>query len=216
MNTVMNVTPIQSMSHIEIANLTGKRQDSVKRTMENLASSHVITFTQSVEKGNGRPLTMYHVNERDSYVVVAQLSPEFTAKLVDFWLQTKTPQYNLPKNYVEALEVLLATEREKEALQLTNQNQATLVNNKTIKSKSLSSWLKNHPEKVMMTKTINVYLQQEGYIEPASYGWTLTKKGIDTGLGNQVSAGCIQWVEDVQTLLPEEVYTVRDLKQFIR
>ncbi|GAA5647882.1 hypothetical protein Vpro01_03678 [Vibrio proteolyticus] len=29
----------------------------------------------------GRTLTVYNVNKRDSYIVVAQLSPEFTAQI---------------------------------------------------------------------------------------------------------------------------------------
>ncbi|KAB2892240.1 MAG: hypothetical protein F9K32_00595 [Desulfobulbaceae bacterium] len=34
-------------------------------------------------------MTTYHVNERDSYITVAQLSPEFTARLVDHWRELR-------------------------------------------------------------------------------------------------------------------------------
>jgi phage regulator Rha-like protein len=46
--------------------------------------SGVIGFTATQEKPSaqgGRPLTVYNVNKRDSYIVVAQLSPEFTAQI---------------------------------------------------------------------------------------------------------------------------------------
>lgn len=33
----------------------------------------------------GRPLTVYHLEKRDTFVFVAQLSPEFTAKVLDRW-----------------------------------------------------------------------------------------------------------------------------------
>ena len=98
-----NVTPM--ISHVQLSEMTGKRQDSVKRTIENLSKSSVITFTQFVEKGNGRPLTVFSVNERDSYIVVAQLCPEYTAKLVDHWMETKNKQPALPKTFAEALQL---------------------------------------------------------------------------------------------------------------
>ena len=76
----------KTMSSREIAEVVESRHDSVKRTMDTLAEKKLIAFTQTVEKATGgRPGTVYHVGKRDSYVVVAQLSPEFTARLVDRW-----------------------------------------------------------------------------------------------------------------------------------
>ena len=95
-----------TMSSREIAAVVNSRHDSVKRTMLTLQSKGLITFTQTVEKGDGRPAGLFHVNKRDSYVVVAQLSPEFTAVLVDRWqeLESKlTPQ--LPQTFAEALQL---------------------------------------------------------------------------------------------------------------
>lgn len=74
-----------TMSSREIAEVVDSRHDSVKRTIETLQERGLIAFTQTVEKTSGRPASVYHVNKRDSYVVVAQLSPEFTARLVDRW-----------------------------------------------------------------------------------------------------------------------------------
>ncbi|MFS8079948.1 Rha family transcriptional regulator [Serratia marcescens] len=79
-----------TMSSLEISTLVGSRHDSVKRTIERLADSGAITLPPTVEKPTtGRPTTIYvfegEKGKRDSIVVVAQLSPEFTAKLVDRW-----------------------------------------------------------------------------------------------------------------------------------
>lgn len=79
-----------SMTSQEIADLVGARHDSVRRTIERLAGKAVITLPPLVEKPtSGRPAFVYEFSgedgKRDSYVVVAQLSPEFTAKLVDRW-----------------------------------------------------------------------------------------------------------------------------------
>jgi phage antirepressor YoqD-like protein len=78
-----------TMSSREIAELVESRHDSVKRTIERLAEKRLVSFTPSVEtshEGAGsRPVEVHLVGKRDSYVVVAQLSPEFTARLVDRW-----------------------------------------------------------------------------------------------------------------------------------
>lgn len=77
------------MSSREISELVESRHDSVKRTMETLAAKGLISFSQSVEtshEGSGaRPVDVYRVGKRDSYIIVAQLMPEFTARLVDRW-----------------------------------------------------------------------------------------------------------------------------------
>jgi phage antirepressor YoqD-like protein len=77
------------MSSIDISELVGSRHDSVKRTIERLQEKGVVSFTPSVEtshQGAGaRPVEVYLVNKRDSFIIVAQLYPEFTARLVDRW-----------------------------------------------------------------------------------------------------------------------------------
>lgn len=81
-------TNILTMSSMEIADLVGSRHDSVKRTIERLAEKHVISQPPLVDgprSGNGVVTQEYQVSKRDSFVVVAQLSPEFTAALVDRW-----------------------------------------------------------------------------------------------------------------------------------
>ena len=92
-----------TMSSREIAGLTGVRHDSVKRTMDGLKEKGIITFSQSVEKGDGRPVELYHVNKRDSLVVVARVSPEFTAAVVDRWQELESQAPALPQTFAEAL-----------------------------------------------------------------------------------------------------------------
>lgn len=75
-----------TMGSDSIGDLVGARHDSVKRTIDRLAEKGIVTFTPMVEKSSGgRPGTVYHVNKRDSFIIVAQLCPEFTARLVDRW-----------------------------------------------------------------------------------------------------------------------------------
>jgi len=86
MNTLM--TAVQ-MTSKEIATLVESRHDSVKRTIERLAEQVVIELPPTVEISTAtKPVQVYvfdHEHKRDSFIVVAQLSPEFTARLVDRW-----------------------------------------------------------------------------------------------------------------------------------
>lgn len=108
-----------TMSSKEMAALTEKRHDNVKRTIETLYERGVISQPQ-IEDGpkaaNGVVERHYLVGKRDSYVIVAQLSPEFTARLVDRWQELEAAQaQTLPTSYIQALERLLESEKQKEA-----------------------------------------------------------------------------------------------------
>jgi phage regulator Rha-like protein len=94
----MTITKLQggdavTMTSREIADLVGSRHDKVKQSIERLAARIDNTGKPVIDlpplgeylDSLGRPATEYLVNKRDSFVVVAQLCPEFTAALVDRW-----------------------------------------------------------------------------------------------------------------------------------
>lgn len=99
MNDITNISDFEpTMSSREIANLVESRHDSVRRTVERLAEKQVIQLPPLVEVTNhlGQTVCEYRICKRDSYVVVAQLSPEFTARLVDRWqeLEAQQPRFD--------------------------------------------------------------------------------------------------------------------------
>lgn len=79
------------MSSDEIADLIGSRHDNVRTSVERLVDRGVIQAPamQELRKSSGQTGKSYifqgEQGKRDSIIVVAQLSPEFTAKLVDRW-----------------------------------------------------------------------------------------------------------------------------------
>ncbi|MCP4282249.1 MAG: hypothetical protein GY776_19910 [Alteromonas sp.] len=132
------------MTSTQLAELTSKRGDSVKRTIETLTEKQLITFTQSVEKSTGgRPSTVYHVNERDSYIVVAQLSPEFTAFLVDEWQRRKAQPALTQEQQVLAIahQLIETTKQRDEAIKtkahINDKRTATLMNRASQDSKKI-------------------------------------------------------------------------------
>ncbi len=142
MNAIMNITSGTglTMSSQEIADLLKKRHDKVKQSIERLVERGVIIQPpmgdeQSLdEMGRPRTTQVYHVNERDSYVVVAQLSPEFTAALVDEWQRLKNggalPDFTNPviaaRAWAEQYEARLAAERTK--AEIGHRREATAMN----------------------------------------------------------------------------------------
>ncbi|WP_151805369.1 Rha family transcriptional regulator [Acinetobacter junii] len=106
MNALVN-TSIQSMTSLEISELVEKRHDNVKRTIESLVNTGVIVQPQIEDEqskdamGRTRTTQVYifsgEQGKRDSIIVVAQLCPEFTARLVDRWQEL---EHQVAKNMI--------------------------------------------------------------------------------------------------------------------
>jgi anti-repressor protein len=105
----VSVMPVNktTMTSREISELVGSRHDHVKTSVDRLAASGLISsppLRDSYKDSTGRMATQYLVGKRDSYVIVAQLSPSFTAALVDRWQALEAQQAQaLPQTYHAAL-----------------------------------------------------------------------------------------------------------------
>lgn len=95
-----------TMSSREIAELTGSRHDAVRKSAERLAADQILTSPLATfdYEHRGNVYQEYRFNKRDSLVLVARLSPEFTAAVVDRWQELESRQHvTLPQTYAEAL-----------------------------------------------------------------------------------------------------------------
>lgn len=118
-----------TMTSLEIAELVQSRHDNVKRTIERLVEKGVIQLppleevkqNQSLSPNNKAQTYVFsgEQGKRDSIVVVAQLSPEFTARLVDRWqeLEAMHAKPAIPQNLPDALRLAadLAEQKAQEA-----------------------------------------------------------------------------------------------------
>lgn len=173
-----------TMSSREIAELCEKRHDNVKRTIDMLADKGVIAFPQIEEKAtNGRPSLDYvfagEKGKRDTYVVVAQLCPEFTARLVDRWQELEAQQANnafsIPQTLSQALR-LAAEQAEKieqqEQLIALQAPKAAFVDHYvdvgTSKSLRETAKILKMPEKAMIERLIEdrLLFRQSGKLLP--------------------------------------------------
>nr|WP_284400294.1 Rha family transcriptional regulator [Pseudomonas putida]HDS0972375.1 Rha family transcriptional regulator [Pseudomonas putida] len=186
----------RTMSSREIASVTGKRHDNVKRTIEDLAASGLV-HPQSEDEwsrdklGRARATRIYNVCERDSYVIVAQLSPEFTSKLVDRWQELErsfaTPA-PLPANnskvigelaILECFDRLLKPAPSSKMLML-----AKIAQNNGLDAKFLPGYaIDEAPDAAggssMATKSATALLKDHGIrMSPASFNKALQQAGI--------------------------------------
>lgn len=118
MNDLINTNA--SMTSKEIAELVGSREDSVKRTIERLVDKGIISkppMVNGIKTANG--VTPQHYlfsseeGKRDSIIVVAQLSPEFTARLVDRWKELENERRK-PKSQAELIAAMALANLESE------------------------------------------------------------------------------------------------------
>jgi phage antirepressor YoqD-like protein len=100
---------VVTMTSREIAELTGKRHDNVMRVCRDLVADGVcpqIEETSEPHPQNGQAYTVCRLNKRDSIVLVARLSPEFTGRLVDRWMELEAQVIAIPavpKSFGDAL-----------------------------------------------------------------------------------------------------------------
>ncbi|MFV5265114.1 Rha family transcriptional regulator [Acinetobacter courvalinii] len=85
MNQLTNLT--LTMSSRDIADLTGKEHKNVIRTIRDLLNDGILDAQLEPLKFEyrGQWFDYYELSKRDSLVLVARLSPEFTARIVDRW-----------------------------------------------------------------------------------------------------------------------------------
>lgn len=112
---------VVTMSSREIAQLVNSKHGDVKRSADRLCSAGILTaplaHTPYEHPQNGQMYEEYWFNKRDSLVIVARLSPEFTAAVVDRWQELEAAQVTaVPQSFSDALRLAADLEEEKQRL----------------------------------------------------------------------------------------------------
>ncbi|MGL5628490.1 MAG: phage regulatory protein/antirepressor Ant, partial [Plesiomonas shigelloides] len=94
LNLIAKSTESLTMGTREIAEMIGSNNRDIKKSAERLHAAGILTATLSrlefEHKGN--IYFEYRLCKRDCFVLVAQNSPEFTAKIVDRWIELESAQ----------------------------------------------------------------------------------------------------------------------------
>ncbi|EIB0284221.1 phage antirepressor KilAC domain-containing protein [Escherichia coli] len=210
MNELINSNAIK-MTSIEIAELVGSRHDKVKQSIERLAVRGVIRNPPMVvfEKINNlgllRGVEAYvfegEQGKRDSIIVVAQLLPEFTARLVDRWRELEGATAKIPQTFSEALRLAADLEDQKAELEKqlalaapkvefadrVGEASGILIGNFAkvvgIGPNKLFAWMRDHKILIASGSRRNVPMQE--YMDRGYF--TVKETAVNTNHGIQIS-----------------------------
>lgn len=115
--TILNQT-VKTMSSREMADLCQKPHDNVLKLVRSLIEGGIVKSTTPhnyIHPQNGQTYVEYLSDKRDSLVIVARLSPEFTALVIDRWQELESQQ---SKELTRMDLIRLAYEAEQERLAL--------------------------------------------------------------------------------------------------
>lgn len=183
-----------TMTSREIADLVESRHDKVKQSIERLAGRGVIGLPPlgGYLDTLGRTASEYRICKRDSYVIVAQLSPEFTARLVDRWQELEAvvaaPAAQLPDftNPIIAARAWADQVEQKLVLEHKVQDDAPKVEAyERISEAEGSLCLRDAAKNLQMQPLkFNAWLQANGWIyrRVGKGGWTAYQDKIQSGL----------------------------------
>lgn len=122
MNQLLTMTKenasILTMSSREIAEITHKEHKNVLRVIRDLIEQNLVAQIEPLKfEYRNQWFDYYELNKRDTFVVVARLSPEFTAAVVDRWQALENrqkPTALIPQSFSEALMLAAQLQAEKE------------------------------------------------------------------------------------------------------
>ncbi|HHV6308559.1 TPA: phage antirepressor KilAC domain-containing protein [Haemophilus influenzae] len=122
MNQLLTITKenasILTMSSREIAEITHKEHKNVLRVIRDLIEQNLVAQIEPLKfEYRNQWFDYYELNKRDTFVVVARLSPEFTAAVVDRWQALENqqkPTALIPQSFSEALMLAAQLQAEKE------------------------------------------------------------------------------------------------------
>lgn len=99
---------LPTMTNRDIAELTGKEHDNVRRDIKNLAEALSLSFEEKVEPSNGgRPSKVFVLAKRETLILVSGYSITMRARIIDRWQELEATnlaeQPRVPQTQPEAL-----------------------------------------------------------------------------------------------------------------
>lgn len=130
----------ETMSSLEIAELTGKRHDAILRDIRNLLNQGVnahnfVEVEYTDKKGEKRPC--YELTKKGCLILASGYDAKLREKIIDRWEELERDKQNgnfqTPSTYIEALEALVASEKEKERMRIESEQQKKQIEQKDAK-----------------------------------------------------------------------------------
>lgn len=109
MSAIPAIQSVMMMSSRDIAKLTNKPHDNTLKLIRSLLDGGIVkntTLSSWHNPQNNQAYPEYFSDKRDSLIIVARSSPEFTAAIIDRWQELESqqaPAHILPQSFAEAL-----------------------------------------------------------------------------------------------------------------
>lgn len=101
-----------TMSSREIAELVGSKHEAVRKSAQRLAADRILTspLAMSDYEHRGNTYWEYRFEKRDCLVLVARLSPAFTAQVIDRWQELESESQEVkPLTHLETARLLVSS-----------------------------------------------------------------------------------------------------------
>lgn len=172
MNLAKQQTQIKTMSSREIAELCKKEHKNVLRVIRELIDAQILVAQIEPLKFEyrGQQFDYYELHKRDSMVVVARLSPEFMAAVVDRWqeleAQVAKPVFIIPQSLPDALRLAADLAEQKAILESKVQQDAPKVQFHDHVTEAVNCQTIAEVAKVMRTGEIRLFrwLREQGFL----------------------------------------------------
>ncbi len=200
----------ETMTSLEIAEVTGKRHSDVMRAIRNMESSWTkicgrkfALTSQLVNMPNGgkRGEPCFELNKTECLYIATKFNDEARAKLVLRWEQLEKEKRNnglsVPKSFSQALYLAAQQQEQIERLQITNNEQTKQINDLTntvtdlqsktdylnviLSSKSTVTITQIAQDYGMSAKKMNISLYDIGIQHKVNDQWILYSKYLDKG-----------------------------------
>lgn len=110
MNSLINATEVKTMSSREIAELTGKEHDNVRRDILKMAQELSLNFEEKVLPSNGgRPSKVFLLDKENTLILVSGYSIKMRAAIIRRWqeleaqvVKTQLPDFTNPAEAARA------------------------------------------------------------------------------------------------------------------
>ena len=128
----------KGMTSLEIAEVTGKQHAHVMRDIRNLLSQGVAESNfglGSYTDANGQERPLFNLTPKGCLILASGYDAVLREKIIDRleYLKNEKKAIQTPQTYLEALEALVASEKEKERLRIESEQQKKQIEQKDAK-----------------------------------------------------------------------------------
>lgn len=139
LDTTNELIPNQKgMTSLQIAEVTGKRHDAILRDIRNLlkqgVAAHNFVETSYTDKSN-RQSPCFNLTPKGCLILASGYDAVLRERIINRleYLENEKKVIKTPQTYLEALEALVASEKEKEQLRIETEQQQKQIEQKDVK-----------------------------------------------------------------------------------